>query len=177
MVFLNKNHLNHHNKNSYVNTFNEVNNDGDRNRNRSIRDRNRRCSSLYIKKPTNLDSKYLGALLQERCPSYDFAVRYQRGQMRLEILARNDLNVQLLSVEGQNTGVLNAANKVELPHSFWSNTPHCFCSVPPIWRRTKEKINMYNDATWYRPYSTELLLPLSRRWISIWTWRHIIPSF
>ena len=118
MVFKNKKHLNHHNKNSYVNTFNEVNNDGDRNRNRSIRDRNRRCSSLYIKKPTNLDSKYLGALLQERCPSYDSAVQYQRGQMRLEILARNDLNVQLLSVEGQNTGVLNAANKVEFRTAF-----------------------------------------------------------
>lgn len=62
------------------------------------------------------DSKVLGKLLQRRCPSYDFVVRFQRGEMRLEILARNTLKVDALSIKAQNTGIgingiMNAANK------------------------------------------------------------------
>ena len=62
------------------------------------------------------DSKVLQELFRSRLPSYDFAVRYQRGEMRLEILVRRDLEVEVLGVKAQNTGigvngVLNAANK------------------------------------------------------------------
>lgn len=62
------------------------------------------------------DSKVLQELFRQRLPSYDFSVRYQRGEMRLEILVRQNLDVEVLSVKAQNTGlgvngVLNAANK------------------------------------------------------------------
>ena len=62
------------------------------------------------------DSKVLQELFRERLPNYDFSVRYQRGEMRLEILVRKNLDVEVLSVKAQNTGlgmngVLNAANK------------------------------------------------------------------
>lgn len=62
------------------------------------------------------DSKLLGAMLHQRCPSYNFLVRFQRGEMRLEILTRKDLEVDLLSLSAQNTGIgvngiMNAANK------------------------------------------------------------------
>lgn len=62
------------------------------------------------------DSRLLGSLLQARCPSYNFTVRYQRGEMRLEILTRKGLDVELLSLTAQNTGIgvsgiMNAANK------------------------------------------------------------------
>jgi hypothetical protein len=58
------------------------------------------------------DSSIIQQLLQDRCPSYDFAVRFQRGEMRLEILTRTDLEVSVLSVRAQNTGLVNlAANK------------------------------------------------------------------
>mmetsp|Transcript_7830 Transcript_7830/g.11982 ORF Transcript_7830/g.11982 Transcript_7830/m.11982 type:complete len:711 (+) Transcript_7830:138-2270(+) len=57
------------------------------------------------------DSNVMGSMLQNRCPSYDFSVRYQRGEMRLEVLVRKGLDVETISVNAQNTGVLNAANK------------------------------------------------------------------
>lgn len=58
------------------------------------------------------DSSLLHQLLQDRCPSYDFAIRFQRGEMRLEVLVRKDLEAQVLSVRAQNTGLVNlAANK------------------------------------------------------------------
>jgi len=58
------------------------------------------------------DSSLLYQLLQDRCPSYDFAIRFQRGEMRLEVLVRKDLEAQVLSVRAQNTGLVNlAANK------------------------------------------------------------------
>ena len=57
------------------------------------------------------DSYLLRQLLADRCPSYDFAIRFQRGEMRLEILVRRDLEVKVLSVRAQNTGPLGAANK------------------------------------------------------------------
>jgi hypothetical protein len=62
------------------------------------------------------DTKLIGAMLHQRCPSYNFLVRFQRGEMRLEILTRKDLEVDLLSLAAQNTGIgvngiMNAANK------------------------------------------------------------------
>lgn len=62
------------------------------------------------------DSKLIGAMLHQRCPSYNFLVRFQRGEMRLEILTRKDLDVELLTLAAQNTGIgvngiMNAANK------------------------------------------------------------------
>lgn len=58
------------------------------------------------------DSSLIHALFQERCPSYDFAIRFQRGEMRLEVLVRKDLEAQVLSVRAQNTGLINlGANK------------------------------------------------------------------
>ena len=75
----------------------------------------------YTKKTTwsggdSKDSVVLQRLLQRRCPSYNFAVRYQRGEMRLEILTHPSLQVEVLRVRAQNTGigmngVMNAANK------------------------------------------------------------------
>lgn len=58
------------------------------------------------------DSSLIQQLFADRCPSYDFAVRFQRGQMRLEILVRKELEASVLSVRAQNTGLANlAANK------------------------------------------------------------------
>ena len=62
------------------------------------------------------DSKVLGEMLHQHLPSYNFAVRFQRGEMRLEILTHVLLQVETLSVKAQNTGigmngVMNAANK------------------------------------------------------------------
>ena len=58
------------------------------------------------------DSSLLHQLLQDQCPSYDFAIRFQRGEMRLEVLVRKDLEAKVLSVRAQNTGLVNlAANK------------------------------------------------------------------
>ena len=62
------------------------------------------------------DSKLIGSLLQARCPSYKFVARFQRGEMRLEILTHKVLDVELLSLTAQNTGIgvsgiMNAANK------------------------------------------------------------------
>jgi hypothetical protein len=58
------------------------------------------------------DSSILHQLLQDQCPSYDFAIRFQRGEMRLEVMVRKDLEAQVLSVRAQNTGLINlAANK------------------------------------------------------------------
>mmetsp|Transcript_4944 Transcript_4944/g.7736 ORF Transcript_4944/g.7736 Transcript_4944/m.7736 type:complete len:688 (-) Transcript_4944:995-3058(-) len=57
------------------------------------------------------DSNVIGNLLRSRCPSYNFSVRYQRGAMRLEILVREGLEVETISVRAQNTGVMYAANK------------------------------------------------------------------
>lgn len=58
------------------------------------------------------DSAILHQLLQDQCPSYDFAIRFQRGEMRLEVMVRKDLEAKVLSVRAQNTGLINlAANK------------------------------------------------------------------
>ena len=58
------------------------------------------------------DSSILHQLLQDQCPSYDFAIRFQRGEMRLEVMVRKDLEVKVLSVRAENTGLINlAANK------------------------------------------------------------------
>ena len=62
------------------------------------------------------DTKLLGSMLHQRCPHYNFMVRFQRGEMRLEILTHKDLNVELLSLAAQNTGmgvngIMNAPNK------------------------------------------------------------------
>lgn len=58
------------------------------------------------------DSSLLRELLHQRCPSYDFAIRFQRGEMRLEVLVRKDSEAKVLSVRAQNTGLINlGANK------------------------------------------------------------------
>jgi hypothetical protein len=62
------------------------------------------------------DTKILVEMIHSRCPSYEIVACFQRGEMRLHILARKSLEVQTLSIKAQNTGIgvngiMNAANK------------------------------------------------------------------
>ena len=82
------------------------------------------------------DSKVLQELFRKRLPSYNFCVRYQRGEMRLEILVRAGVEVEVLRVKAQNTGigvngVLNAANKGGIVAELLveKNTRISFCSA------------------------------------------------
>jgi hypothetical protein len=53
----------------------------------------------------------LHALLNERCPSYQRIISFQRGEMRLAILVHRACPVEILSVAAQNTGRAGLANK------------------------------------------------------------------
>lgn len=58
-----------------------------------------------VQKATLSDTKTLHRLLQEQLPSYEHAVSYQRGQMRLLLYFNADeINLEVLSVKAQNTG-------------------------------------------------------------------------
>uniref|UniRef100_A0A7S1UV41 Inositol polyphosphate-related phosphatase domain-containing protein n=1 Tax=Grammatophora oceanica TaxID=210454 RepID=A0A7S1UV41_9STRA len=79
---------------------------------------NRKRSVFVPALDDEADSKVLQQLILERLPSYKFVVRFQRGEMRLEILVRKQCNVtvETLKVKARNTGlgvdgILNAANK------------------------------------------------------------------
>lgn len=64
------------------------------------------------RKAPNNDTKALHALLEAFLPSYEHAVSYQRGQMRLMIFYNNDeISLEVISIKAQNTGKGGLANK------------------------------------------------------------------
>lgn len=58
------------------------------------------------------DTKILHAMLNEHLPSYQHAVSYQRGQMRLLMFYNQDeISMEVISIKAQNTGKGGLANK------------------------------------------------------------------
>eukprot|EP00957_Ditylum_brightwellii_P152467 11606245-Ditylum_brightwellii.AAC.1 len=69
-----------------------------------------------LKNPTTSPTTILAALVKKRCPSYNFLVNFQRGEMRLQVLVRKGaLEKEIKDVESNavNTGIGSVlANKM-----------------------------------------------------------------
>lgn len=73
------------------------------------------CSTLSSRERRSQaqnDTLVLHALFQDHLPSYEHAVSYQRGQMRLMIFYNNEgISLEVISIKAQNTGKGGLANK------------------------------------------------------------------